>query len=210
MFWSKNSPKEEEKLSKPQPIPGLVQKCLITERKLNPDLAPIFKAVVRKSANGETSFNIRVFDESDARAKKIEVKDYSTLDEHPDLVLYEGWFNEGSKKVELEEKKKISSDTTIFTQAQIQQKVEALSEPGSRVFFYLARGGTYGGPLGMGCAVIELNPAYPEDKKAKKYNIYTTDVVDMQPVGKGQKLFDSNKPKDIANWLNDLHHKRMY
>ena len=35
----------------------------------------------------------------------------------------------------------------------------------------------------MGAAMIELDPATRQ--KGKKYNVYTADVIDMQPVGKG-------------------------
>ena len=38
----------------------------------------------------------------------------------------------------------------------------------------------------------------------------TTDVADMQPVGKGDKMFDSDKLKDIVRWVKNAHHKRMY
>ncbi|MGA2468107.1 MAG: hypothetical protein ABSH06_27650 [Thermodesulfobacteriota bacterium] len=211
MFWGKKSAKEEEKkekLSGPKEIPGPVRNYLAAERKMDPDLVKLLKAVERKSTTGAT-FNIRVFDDSEAIAKKVQVKDYTSLDECPDLIIYEGWFDEGAKQVKLEEKKKVNWDTTIFTQAEIQQKIEALKEPGNTVFFYTARGGQHGGPLGMGAAVIELNPNYP-GKKQKKYIVYTADVIDMQPVGKGQKLFDSDKPKNIARWIKDAHHKRMY
>jgi len=209
MFWGKKSAKEEEKLRGPQVIPEVVQRHLVAERKMDPDLVKLLKAVVRKSATGETAFNIRVFDESEGIAKKLQVKDYTSLDERQDLIIYEGWFDEGSKQVKLEEKKRVSWNTTIFTQAEIQQKIEALSEPGSTVFFYRARGSSHGGPLGMGAAVIELNPNFP-GKKQKRYIIYAADVIDMQPVDKGQKVFDSDKPKDIARWVKDAHHKRMY
>jgi hypothetical protein len=40
--------------------------------------------------------------------------------------------------------------------------------------------------------------------------VYPTDVIDMQPAGKGQKLFDSDKPKDIARWVKQGHNKREY
>jgi len=212
MFWGKKSAREEEKkekLSAPKEIPGPVQNYLVAERKMDPDLVKLLKAVVRKSETGEAALNIRVFDDSEAIAKKVQVKDYTSLDERPDLIIYEGWFDERSKQVKLEEKKKVSWDTTIFTQAEIQQKIEALSERGSTVFFYMARGSAYGGPLGMGAAVVELNPNYP-GKKQKKYIVYPTDVIDMQPAGKGQKLFDSDKPKDIARWIKEAHHKRSY
>jgi len=109
----------------------------------------------------------------------------------------------------LEEKKKVNFDTPIFTQAEIQQKIEALKEPGNTALFYMARGVKSGGPLGMGASVIELNPNYP-GKKQKKYIVYTADVTDMQPAGKGDKAFESDKPKDIARWVKEAHHKRMY
>ena len=117
MFWGKKSTKEEEKkekLSGPKEIPGLVQNYLVAERKMGPDLVKLLKAVVRKSPTGETAFNIRVFDESEGVAKKVQVKDYTSLDERPDLIIYEGWFDEGSKQVKLEEKKRVSWDTTYF------------------------------------------------------------------------------------------------
>jgi hypothetical protein len=206
MPWGKKV--EVGKLPGPRGIPGLVQNFLVTKGKIDSDLVGILKAVVGSRPGEEKAFNIRIFDESEAGAKKIQVKDYDSLNEHPDLIIYEGWFNEAAKQVELEEKKAMPS-TIIFTEAEIQQKIEALSEPGSTVFFYQARGPAQGGPLGMGCAVIELNPNYPK-KKGKKYIIYTADVIDMQPVGKGQKLFDSNKSKDVARWIKEAHHKRLY
>lgn len=98
----------------------------------------------------------------------------------------------------------VIKDITIFTKAEIQQKIEALSEPGDTVFFYLAGSPSSGGPLGRGAAVVELNPNYP-GKKQKKYIVYTDDVDGTQLVGKKQKAFDSDKPKDIANWVKERH-----
>jgi len=208
MFWGKKSAKEEGKLSGPKEIPGPVQNYLVAERKMDPELVKLLRAVERKSTTGAT-FDIRVFDESEAKAKKMEVMDYTSLDERSDLIIYEGWFDDGAKQVKLEEKKKVNWETPIFTQAEIQQKIETLKDPGSTVFFYTARGGNHGGPLGMGAVVIELNPNYP-GKKQKKYNMYTVDVIDMEPVPKGPKAFDSDKPKDIARWVKNAHVKRAY
>lgn len=208
MFWGKKSEKEEGKQSGPKEIRGPVQNYLVAERKMDPTLVKLLKAVEHKGTAG-ARFDIRIFDDSEALAKKVQVKDYTSLDEHPDLILYEGWFDEGTKQVNLEEKKIVNWATPIFTEAEIQQKIEALKEPGSTVFFYLKAGIKHGGPLGMGAAVIELNPNYP-DKKQKKYIMYTEDVIDMKPVGKNEKIFESDKPKDIANWVKSSHDKRMY
>jgi hypothetical protein len=109
-------------------------------------------------------------DESE-KASLFEIKDYASLDKHPDLMLYKGCFDERSKQVKLEEKEEVNWDTTIFTQAEIQQKIEALREPGDLFFFYIARGTIYGGPLGMGAAVIELNPNHPA--RSRRNTAYT-------------------------------------
>jgi hypothetical protein len=212
MFWNKkpvNGEPKKEKLPGPQAIPDPVQKCLVTEWKMDADLANLLKAVVLRNSNGGKAFHIRIFDGAEALAKKIPIHNYTSLDEHPDLILYEGEIDDGSKRIKLEEKKMMNWNTPILTEVEIQQKIEALSEPGSSVFFYMARGSAIGGPLGMGASVVELNPNYP-GKKQKKYNLYPADVIDMQPAGRGQKLFDSDKPKFIAHWIKDAHHKRMY
>ena len=208
MFWSKKSVKEEGKLSGPKEIPAPVRDYLVSEHKMDPDWVRLLRAVERKNTNG-AKFDIRIFDDSESKAKKVEVTDYASLDERPDLIIYEGWFDEGTKQVKLEGKQKVNWNTPIFTQAEIQQKIETLKEPGNTVFFYTARGGKHGGPLGMGTAVIELNPNYP-GKKEKKYNVYTTDVVDMQPVDNRQKFSGSDKPKSIAKWIKSLHDKRSF
>ena len=172
-------------------------------------LVKLLKAVVNKSTAAEKVYNIRIFDESEALAKKAQVKDYTSLDERPDLIIYEGWFDEGAKQVKLEEKMMMSFDTPIYTEDEIRQKIEALFEPGSSVFFYTDDGSAHGGPLSRGAAVIELNSNYP-GKKQKKYNIYVADVIDMQPADKGNKLFDLNEPKRLASWVKRNHNKRPY
>jgi hypothetical protein len=208
MFWGKKSAKEEGKLSGPKEIPVPLQNYLVAEKKIDPDLVKLLRAVQRKNTDG-TTYDFRIFDHSEAIAKKVEVADYSSLDARPDLIIYEGSSDDGAKQVKLEEKKKVNWDTPVFTQAEIQQKIEALKEPGCTVFFYTNRGGKHGGPLGMGAAIIELNPNYP-GKKEKKYNIYNVDVIDMEPAPKGRKAHDGDKPKEIARWVKSLHDKRAY
>ena len=121
MLWKKKTVIEKplqpkvEKLPGPRPIPGLVGKHLIAEYKMDPDLAQILKAVVHRSPKAEKAFDCRIFDESEAEASEVQIKDYTSLDGHPELILYEGWFDEQSKHVELEEKKKVIFDVPLFT-----------------------------------------------------------------------------------------------
>jgi hypothetical protein len=118
--------KEKDKLPGPKRNTGASAKLFGSREKSRPRLVRLLKAVVRKSATGETASNIRVFDQSEGIARKLEVKDYTSLDDCVDLIIYEGWFDEGGKQVKLEEKKKVNWDTPIFAQAEIQQKIETL------------------------------------------------------------------------------------
>jgi hypothetical protein len=54
---------------------------------------------------------------------------------------------------------------------------------------------------GGGLAVVELNPQYPE--KGKKYFLSLEKIVDGKPEGKRGRLWESNKPKDLAGWIVD-------
>ena len=214
MFGNKpavsNPAAKVEKLPGPKEIPGLVQNYLVKDRKMDPDLVRIFKATVRKrEGDDQKAFNIRIFDEGDTTANKVQIKDYTTFDTYPNLIVYDGWFSETTKQVELTEKKSANQDVTILSLDEIQKQIEALTEPGSTTFFYMARGPSSGGPLGRGASVVELTPQV-EGKKQKKYKIYCATVVDMKPVGKGDKLWDSDKAKDIAKWIKEAHHKRLY
>ena len=108
MFWKKRPAKEEpprpqaEKLPKPKDIPDLVGRYLVTEMGKDPDWVWKLKGAVRQRSESKGAFDVRVFDAAQAAAKKVTVKDYTSLDEHPDLILYEGWFDKKSMKVQLE------------------------------------------------------------------------------------------------------------
>jgi hypothetical protein len=205
----KVSKSKTEKLPGPRGIPDFVGKYLTAEMKMDPSLVPIYKIVVRKRPQTERAFDCRVFDTAEAEANNTMIKDYTSLDTHQELIIYEGWFDEASKHVELKTKRETAQAVPILTEAEILQKIQALSEPGSTVLFYQARGPAVGGPLGRGSVIVELNPNYP-GKKGKKYIIYTANVVGIEPVAKREKLFDSDKLKDIAKWVKEGHHKRMY
>jgi hypothetical protein len=208
MFWKKKSSNiaEAEKMPGPQLVSEAVQKTIASQWKIDPEVVKLLKSVVRKNANGPGS--IRVFDESDAQANGVQVKNYTNLDDHPDLILFEGSLDDTTKKVELVERKKGSLEVVILTEQEILQKIEGLTQPSSTVFFYQAQGSQHGGPLAMGANMIQLNPEYPG--KGKKYNVSCVDIVNMQPKGTGQKLFDSNKAKELAKWVKTGHHIRWY
>ena len=111
MFWKKKPATEElskpeaEKLPGPRSIEELVGRHLVLDLKQNPDWVWQLKSVVRRRTGGKHRFDFRVFDEAQAAQKKVKVKDWTTFDQHPELILYQGWFDKVSMEVHFEEKK---------------------------------------------------------------------------------------------------------
>lgn len=94
-----------EKLPGPREIPQAVGSYLVVTKKRNPDWVWQLKAVVRQNPRGKDVFDVRVFDDIQVAQKRVRVKDWTTFDEHPELVLYEGWYDRKSMQAELEDKK---------------------------------------------------------------------------------------------------------
>lgn len=110
-FWKKTSERgkrsstKTQKLLRPGNIPDPVGRYLVVELGKNPDWVWHLKSAVRPRQEGKESYDVRVFDEVESTQKNVMVKNYTSLDEHPELILYEGWFDKKSFKVQIEEKK---------------------------------------------------------------------------------------------------------
>jgi hypothetical protein len=94
-----------QKLPKPTDIPDPVGRYLIVERGKNPDWVWNLKAVILPRQEEKDCYDVRIFDKGSAAEKNVMVKDYTSLDGYPELILYEGWFNKKSMDVHIEEKK---------------------------------------------------------------------------------------------------------
>ena len=55
-------------------------------------LTQLRKAVIPAKVQGKPGTLVRVFDPTSCQNKGIAVKDFNSLNEHPELVLYEGYF----------------------------------------------------------------------------------------------------------------------
>lgn len=99
MFWKKTLETDT-----PTGVPTIVAKKLVELMQKLPHTSDHWvklKAVMRTHEGKADVFDIRVYDEWEADAKKVKIEDWATLDQHPDLIQYEGWFDNKSKKVEV-------------------------------------------------------------------------------------------------------------
>jgi hypothetical protein len=196
-----------KKLAAPREIPEWVIKYLLEGNKINADIAPFFRAVVRAQDNSPSAVDVRIFDPNDAEARGVAVKDYNTLTDNPGMIIGEGWMDEKAKKVEIAISSRFENPR-LFTEAEILSQIESLQTPGSRVFFFMAAGPSAGGPLGRGATVIQLNDN-KDPKRKKKYLISTVNIIDGKPSGDIKPFYDSDKAKEVAKWVSEGHKKRF-
>ena len=106
-FWKKGPVPAQllhaQRLRKPQVLPQAVGRELIVQLGKNPDWVWSLKSVVHKSPRGKHRYNVRVFDQAQAAAIGISVVDYTSLDDHPELILFEGWYDRRSWKARINE-----------------------------------------------------------------------------------------------------------
>ena len=99
MFWRRKETKEgEEKLPGPKGITELAGRYMIVEGKKDPDLVWQLKAVIRPAGKKE-AFYCRVFSEGQVAQAGVNVKDWTSLDNHPDLILWEGYLDKKTNTV---------------------------------------------------------------------------------------------------------------
>ena len=98
MFWKREKTKKGEiELPGPKEIPELAGRCMVVQEKKDPDWVWRLKGVVRPA--GKKAFYCRVFDDAQAAKAGVKVKDWTSLDEHPDLILWEGYFDKETNTV---------------------------------------------------------------------------------------------------------------
>jgi hypothetical protein len=205
MFWKKKD--KAEKSSAPRDIPEFVQKYLTSENKISANILPFLKAVMKERSNEDKVTDIRIFDPSDAEARKINVTNYDVLTSNPNMIIGEGWMDQANKKADIALKTKYEMPQ-LFTQDEILRQIESLQTPGSSVFFFMAAGTGAGGPLGRGAAVVRLNDN-KDEKKKHKYLISGVSIFDGKPQGEESPIFGSNKSKEIAKWVAEGHRTRF-
>lgn len=103
-FWKKDTPAvvvdvNGSKLAKPKDLPEPVGRKMVTGMKLDPDLVWSLKYVSRPSGEGRNASEFRIFNPETAHQKGIAIKNWTSLDELPDLILYAGHYDKNSKNV---------------------------------------------------------------------------------------------------------------
>ncbi len=87
-FWGKS----KSGLPGPEELPNPVGRDIVAKLGGDPDKIWYLKAVLRPKEGYKDTLEVRVFDGNQVAAQKITVEDYNSLNEHPELILYDGWY----------------------------------------------------------------------------------------------------------------------
>ena len=111
-FWEHEKTKTgEERLPGPKDIPDHVARYLVVVEKKDSDWVWKLKGVVRPTEK-KKAFYCRVFSEAAAAKAGVKVKDWSSLDEHFDLILWEGYVDKETNTVRPEKFAKPAAPAT--------------------------------------------------------------------------------------------------
>ena len=99
MFWNRKQAQEgEERLPGPKGRPGPVGSYMVVQMKKDPDWVWQLKGVVRPAGKKKT-FYCRIFSDAQVAQAGLKVKDWTSLDGHPELILWEGYFDKQTNTV---------------------------------------------------------------------------------------------------------------
>lgn len=93
-FWKKSG---TAPLAKPKDLSSDLGKYLVVNLEYDPDWVWQLKVVMDLPKEGMSDF--RIFDPAMAAMQGITVKDYPSLDEHKNLVLFDGWYKKESREM---------------------------------------------------------------------------------------------------------------
>lgn len=106
-FWKKDisgggSGQSTNKLPRPKDLPQELGRHLVVDEGIDPDRVWNWKCVMCSRDGSSTLFKFRIFSEAAAADNNVRVRDYTSLDAHEDLILYEGWFDRKSRQFNFE------------------------------------------------------------------------------------------------------------
>ncbi len=82
-------------------IPQLAYLHLVTVLKADPDYVSQLRCVQQTNFVGDVLVDlIRIFDPKVAE-KTVKIKSFASLDQYPDLILYEGYIEKGTEQVHI-------------------------------------------------------------------------------------------------------------
>jgi hypothetical protein len=108
-FWKKTSERTGgagthiSRAAKPKDLPQAVGRKMVVAMELDPDIVWALKYVSRPMEGRNHIREFRIFDPDKVRHTGMAVKDYSSLDDRSELIMYSGCYDKGTDNVDIRE-----------------------------------------------------------------------------------------------------------
>ena len=105
-FWEKTPDQtggrgtKTPRSAKPKDLPEVVGRKMVVSLKMDPDLVWALKCVSRPLEGHKKRFEFRIFSPNKAINAGVAVKDWSSLEDRPDLIMYSGQYNKETGSVD--------------------------------------------------------------------------------------------------------------
>ena len=108
-FWEKQTTgrkngNQEEKLPRPKQLPSQIGQHLVIKLKKDPNWVWSLKCALRNKQGFKNVFEFRIFDNLKAAEARVSMKNYNSFQEHPEFILYEGWFDKNTGHIALHDR----------------------------------------------------------------------------------------------------------
>ena len=87
-------------MPKPKDLPDRIGIHLVTQLRSDPDWVWTLQGAVRPTKQ-KHYFEIRIFDPEEAFLSDVIVRDFDSLEDFPELILFEGYFNKNTGWVDI-------------------------------------------------------------------------------------------------------------
>lgn len=84
----------------------MVGRELVVTLGKQPDWVWSLKAALRDREGQKNMLEFRIFDPGEAARWKAKISDFNSLDQYPDLILFEGWYDKKTYEVHVTERPK--------------------------------------------------------------------------------------------------------
>ena len=107
-FWQKKETVsvptggKSQRPDRPRDLPQEVGRHLVVEQNLDPDWIWSLKCVRKPRENSKSTYDIRIFSPETLAQHGLKVREYASLDNHMDLIIYSGWYDKKTLSFQLE------------------------------------------------------------------------------------------------------------
>ncbi|BBO75640.1 hypothetical protein DSCW_30570 [Desulfosarcina widdelii] len=89
--------------ARPKDLPEVVGRKMVVSLKMDPDEVWALKCVSRPLEGRKKQYEFRIFSPNKAITSGVAVKDWSSLEDRPDLIMYSGQYNKETGSVDFSE-----------------------------------------------------------------------------------------------------------